>query len=98
MGILQSHPGLLISMWVVMALVGLTIIGKLIGQLRMTSDWEAIARIITRPVLTDLFPLILLSWLTVLDSTHILIRIWFYAAAVAIVIRSLLELGRLIRR
>jgi hypothetical protein len=98
MEILHSHLGMLISMWVVMTLVGLTIIAKLIGQLRTATDWDAIARVISRPVLTDLFPLILLSMLTTLDGTHILVRIWFYAVAVAIVIRSLVALGRSIKK
>jgi hypothetical protein len=98
MGILQSHLGMLISMWVVMILIGLTIVAKLISQLRTATDWDAIARAISRPVLTDLFPLILLSMLTTLDGTHILVRVWFYAVAVAIVIRSLVELGRNIKK
>ncbi len=98
MGIIQSHLGMLISMWVVMILVGLTIIASLINQLRTKTDWDEIAKVFTRPVLMDLFPLILLSLLTTIDPTHILVRIFFYAAAVAIVIRSLLALGNAIRR
>ncbi|QSO46768.1 hypothetical protein [Alicyclobacillus mengziensis] len=92
------HEGMLIAMWVVMIAIGLEIVVALAMGLRGKANMREMAEVVTRPVLFDLFPLIILSILTMLDGTHILVLIWFYVAAVLIIIRVLLALSTHLRR
>ncbi|QSO51970.1 hypothetical protein JZ785_24945 [Alicyclobacillus curvatus] len=92
------HEGMLIAMWVVMIAIGLEILITLAVGLRGKANISEMAQVVTRPVLFDLIPLIVLSWLTVLDDTHILVLIWYYVAAVLIIVRVLLALSNQLRR
>ncbi|MCL6453318.1 MAG: hypothetical protein K6T78_06750 [Alicyclobacillus sp.] len=98
LGVIASHPGMLIAMWVALVAVGVDILVRLINSLRGSLDAEQLAVAVTRPVLTDLFPLILLSVLSALRGTHLYILIWFYVAVVLIVIRVLVRLAKALRR
>lgn len=98
LGIIASHEGMLIALWVVLIAIGLEIAVYLVSCLRGKADIEEMAKVVTRPVLFDLVPLIILSMLTAIDGTHILILIWYYVAAVLIVIRALLHLSVHLRR
>lgn len=92
--VIANHLGILIAMWVVLILLGLGILIRLVVGLRGSVTMTDLATTITRPLLLDVLPLILLAWLTTIDNTGILLRIWYYAAAVVIVLRELLSLAR----
>ncbi|WP_067932162.1 hypothetical protein [Alicyclobacillus kakegawensis] len=94
MSILLGDNAMLIAFEVVLALIALRILVTAALDLRGTVDWSEWARLVTRPMLTDALPLILLSWLTTVDPTHVVAQAWFYVAAALIVIRTLLELLR----
>ncbi|WP_067619040.1 hypothetical protein [Alicyclobacillus acidiphilus] len=98
LAIIHSHVGLLYSMRIVLIAVALTVIANLITQLRGSINWTAVAESVTRPILVDILPLILLSWLTALDPTGVLIRIWYYVAAAVILIRSIVTLVNYLRK
>lgn len=93
LGVIASHEGMLVAMWIVLIALGLEMVIYLATHLRHKSDIDDMSKVVTRPVLFDLVPLIILSLLTALDGTHILMLIWYYAAAVLIVLRVLLRLG-----
>lgn len=92
--VIANHLGMLIAMWVVLILLGLGILIRLVVGLRGSVTMTDLATTITRPLLLDVLPVILLAWLTTIDNTGILLRIWYYAAAVVIVLRELLSLAR----
>ncbi|KPV39909.1 hypothetical protein [Alicyclobacillus ferrooxydans] len=98
LGIIASHEGMLVAMWVVMVAIGLEIVVYLATRLRRKADIGEMAEAVTRPVLFDIFPLIILSMLRAIDGTHILLLIWYYVAAVLIIIRALLRLSANLRR
>lgn len=98
LGVIATHSGMLMAMWIVLIAIGVDILVHLVTALRGRADLDDLAKAVTRPVLLDLLPLILLSLLTALDGTHILVLIWYYVAAVLIVIRTLLHLSKLLKR
>jgi len=98
MGLIAAHNAMLVCLWIVLALVGLTIVAKTVTGLRGKLNLAQLAETLTRPILLDIFPLILLSWLTAIDGTHILMLIWYFAAALVIAVRTLMELLQLLRK
>ncbi|MCF8566207.1 hypothetical protein LLE49_15885 [Alicyclobacillus tolerans] len=98
MAVIGDHLGMLVAMWIVMILVGLEALIFVLTSLRGQTDMAEVAKAVTRPVLLDLLPLILLSLLTLIDHTGVLVRIWFYVAAAAIAIRALMALARGLQR
>lgn len=98
LGIIHSHLGMLYTMWVVLIVVAIAILAQLVKQLHDSANWEQISEMVTRPMLYDILPLLILSWLTATDPTGILLRIWYYVAAVTIIIRSLIAISKFVRR
>lgn len=97
LGVIASHLGMLIAMWVVLILIGLGIVIRLVVGLRGSVTMTDLATTITRPILLDVLPLILLAMLTAIDGTGILMRIWYYAAAVVIILRELMNIARALK-
>lgn len=95
--IISSHPGMEIMMWIVLIAIGLDILLVLVQNLRGTANIDGLATAVTKPLLYDVLPLIILSWLVAIDGSGFLIRIWYYAAAVLIILRVLLNLSKLVR-
>lgn len=96
-GVIAGHLGMLIAMWVVLIVIGCSIVARLLTAVRRSKQLGELAEAVTRPLLLDVLPLILLSLLTVIDPTHVLIRIWYYLAAVLIIVRQLMLLGRMLK-
>ena len=88
-----SHLGMLVAMWIVLILIGLAIVVRLVVGLRGSVSLSDLATTVTRPLLVDVLPLLILAVLTGIDGTHILMRIWYYAAAVLIVLRELMTIA-----
>lgn len=88
-----SHLGMLVAMWIVLILIGLAIVVRLVVGLRGSVSLSDLATTVTRPLLVDVLPLLILAVLTGIDGTHILMRIWYYAAAVLIVLRELMNIA-----
>lgn len=98
LGVIHSHVGMLYTMWVVLIVVALAVVAKLVTQLRLSANWDQIGEIVTRPMLLNILPLIILSWLTAVDPTGIFIRIWYYVVAVVIIVRSLIAISKFVRK
>jgi Na+/phosphate symporter len=98
MNVIHGNNSMMITLWIVLILVGLNILMQLLTALRGSANIEDLSVKVTRPVLMEVFPLIILSWLTALDGTHILILIWYYVAAVLIALRALMSLGSALKR
>jgi hypothetical protein len=96
--IILGHLGMLIALRVVLVLIAIRILAGIVTGLRGSVDWNGLARTVTRPLLIDVLPLILLSWLLAVDPTHIVVRVWYYVAAAVIAIRILMELINLVRK
>lgn len=97
MEMIAHHLGMLVSMWVVLIAIAVSIVVRIVTGLRTSTKIAELAEIVTRPILLDVLPLVLLSLITVLDPTHILVRIWYYVAAALIVLRELLLLGKKVK-
>lgn len=97
LGIISSNLGMLIAMWVVLVLVGLTVLINLVAALRgpVTGD---LSEVMTKPVLQDIFPLIVLSWLTALDPTKVIVLIAWYVMALLIAVKALMKLANLLQK
>lgn len=93
LSIILAHAAMLLAFQVVLVLVGLTMVVKIVSQLRTSKQLETLADIVTRPVLLEVFPLILISLLSAVTGAHVIVLIFYYLAALLIVIRSLLELS-----
>ncbi len=94
MGVIgYHHLGMLIAMWIVLIAIGCTIVVRVLQGLRRSTNIGELAEAVTRPMVFDVLPLIILSLLTLIDPTGILIRIWYYVAAVLIVARQLMLLS-----
>lgn len=98
LGVILSHAAMLLTFRVVLVVVGLTVVFQLISHIRKNENVGKLAEIVTRPVLVDIFPLILLSMLTAVDPTHVIVLIFYYLAALLIIIRALLELSNALKR
>jgi hypothetical protein len=98
LSIIAAHTPMLIALWVVLILIGLTIVARLLLGLRNSIAVSDLATAVTRPLLLDVLPLLIASWLTTIDPTHVLIPIWYYVIAVVISIRQLMELGNILRK
>ncbi|MDQ0191139.1 hypothetical protein JI721_03275 [Alicyclobacillus cycloheptanicus] len=98
LSIIASHTAMLIALWVVLILIGLTIVVRLLLGLRSSTAVADLATAVTRPLLVDVLPMLIVSWLTTIDPTHVLILIWYYVIAVVISVRQLLELGNIVRK
>lgn len=97
MAVIASHLGMLVAMWIVLILIGLAIVVQLVIGLRGSVSVADLATTLTRPLLVDVLPLIILALLTSIDGTFILIRIWYYAAAVVIVVRELMNIANALK-
>ncbi|GMA51587.1 hypothetical protein GCM10025857_29440 [Alicyclobacillus contaminans] len=97
MGIIAGNMAMHITMLVVLALIGLNILVQVYTSLRGSADLTQLSNAFTQPVLYDVFPLILLSLLSTLDPSHFLVLIWYYAAAVLVAIKTMLQLARVLR-
>jgi len=98
LSVIAGNSGMELAMWVVLIATGLGILVRLLTSLRGKTDIDKLATAVTRPVLVDILPLIILSWLTVLDGTHFLMLIWYYVAAVLVIIRVLMQLASMLRK
>lgn len=98
LSVITGNSGMELAMWIVLIATGLEILVRLLTGLRGTADVNRLATSVTRPLIVDILPLILLSWLTVLDGTNFLILIWYYVAAVVIIIRVLMQLASMLRK
>lgn len=98
LSIIHAHVGLLYTMWIVLIATAVTIVAKLATHFHGTANWDEIGETVTRPMLTSILPLLILSWLTAIDPTGVLIRIWYYVAAAVIVIRALITLFGYLKR
>ncbi|OFW75250.1 MAG: hypothetical protein A2201_09490 [Alicyclobacillus sp. RIFOXYA1_FULL_53_8] len=97
MGVIASHLGMLVALWVVLILLGLSIVVRVVTGLKGTLVLADLATAVTRPLLVDVLPLILLALLMGIDGTHTLVRIWYYVAAVLIALREVVALGRVLQ-
>lgn len=99
-GVIASHLGLYIAMLVVLVVIGLNVLVTLIQSLRVGANISGLADVLTRPMLFAIIPLLVLSWLMALDPTpyHIVIRIWYYLAALFIILENLMALGNQLQR
>jgi hypothetical protein len=98
LSIIHGNFAMMVTMWIVLILVGLNILMQLLTALRGNANIDDLSTKVTRPVLMEVFPLIILSWLTVIDGTQILLLIWYYVAAVLIALRALMSLGSALKR
>jgi hypothetical protein len=98
LSVILAHQAMKVTMLVVLALIGLNIVVNILMTLRGTADLGDLASVATRPLLFDILPLILLSLLTTLDPTKLLILIWYYLAALLIAIRTVLDLGKALKK
>ncbi|MFX4301073.1 hypothetical protein ACOJUR_02165 [Alicyclobacillus tolerans] len=98
MNIILHHPAMLTMLWVFLVPIGLTVIFRIVNELRGKFDLEKVATLLTRPILMDIFPLLLLGLLMLADPTHVVILIWYFVAAIAIALRALVELVRQLRQ
>ena len=98
MVIIAHHFGMLVAAWVALGLLGLSILAKLAVSLQGGTQIGAVTDTVTRPVLMSAVPLIILSWLTMVDPTHIVAMFWYYLASVLIAVRSLLEIFQALKR
>lgn len=92
MGIISDHLGMLVAMWVVLVSIGLT---ALIQVVRGIQGKVAVGTLVddaTRPILFDVLPLLVIAYLSHIDPTHIVAFIWYYVAAVLIVVRAVQNL------
>ncbi|MBX5435736.1 MAG: hypothetical protein IRZ33_00805 [Alicyclobacillaceae bacterium] len=89
MSVIAGHIGMEIALWVVLGLIGLGVLLRLLQNLRGSVNVSDLVHLVTRPILHDVFPLILLSWLRTIDPTHVVMIVWYYLAAVLIVIRAI---------
>jgi hypothetical protein len=95
--VILANSTMLITFQVVLILLGLGAIANIVKSWNTSVDVSNLASFITRPVLTEVFPLILLSLLTAVDPTHFVVLIFYYLAALLIAIRILLELGKVLK-
>lgn len=98
MGIIIHNLGMLVSMWIVLGLIALNALVGLIAQLRGKTNLGALSELVTRPILLDVFPLILIALLTRLPNFQLVMLIWYYVAAILIAIRSLMALGKTLKK
>ncbi|MFB5192458.1 hypothetical protein [Alicyclobacillus fastidiosus] len=98
LSIILSHASMLLAFQVVLIALGLNMIVKLVMNLRKSDQVSTLADVITRPVLTEVFPLIIISLLTMVDPTQVIVLIFYYLAALFIVVRALLEIGKLLKK
>lgn len=97
-GIIHAHSAMLVTMWIVLILVGLNILIQLLTALRGSVNIDDLSTKATRPVLMEVFPLIIIAALTSIDGTHILILIWYYVAAILVALHALMSLGSSLKR
>lgn len=97
LGIIHGNPSMLLAMQVVLVLIGLTIVVRMVMSLRTGVNVSDLAGYVLNPVLYEIFPLILISLLTIFDPTKVLVMIAYYLAALLIAIRALLELAGLVK-
>ncbi|GMA61959.1 hypothetical protein NZD89_19745 [Alicyclobacillus fastidiosus] len=98
LSIILSNAAMLLAFQVVLIVLGLNMIVKLLMNLRKSEQVSTLADVITRPVLTDVFPLIIISLLTMVDPTHVIALIFYYLAALFVVVRALLELSKTLKK
>jgi uncharacterized membrane protein len=98
LSVIAAHQAMKLTMLIVLALIGLNIVVGLLMTLRGSADLGDLAGLATRPLLYDVLPLILLSLLTTLDPTKLLVLIWYYLAALLIAIRTVLDLGKALKK
>ncbi|QQE79845.1 hypothetical protein [Alicyclobacillus sp. SO9] len=98
LNVIAAHAGMLVMMWIVLIATGVEMLVYLAQNLRQKSDIRSAAKAVTEPLVFSILPLLILSWLTAIDGTGILIRIWYYVAAVLLVIRALIQLTTAIQK
>ncbi|GEO25018.1 hypothetical protein AAC03nite_08030 [Alicyclobacillus acidoterrestris] len=98
LSVLSAHAAMLLTFQIVLIVLGLTVVVNIVSNLWKGASLSGVGDIVTRPVLTGVFPLIIISLLTQVDPTHIIVLIFYYLAAVCIVIRALFELARSLRK
>jgi cytochrome b561 len=96
--LIAHHLGMLVALWIVLILTGVNLVVQVIKGLTGPGSWQEMANAATHPLLYHILPLILLAGLTTLDPTHFLILIWYYLAALLIVVVDLLNLSQYIKR
>lgn len=98
MGVIAANQGLMITMWVVLVAIGLTALVNIARGLQGKFAVGEMADAVTRPMLLDVLPLIIIALLTKIDPTHVIVLIWYYVAAILIIIRNLLKLAQNLNR
>lgn len=98
LSVILSTPVMLLSFQVLLALMGLLAIARIVKELRGRTNFEELAAIITRPVLTRVFPVILLALLTAIDPTHVIVLVFFYLAELFIAVHTIIELGHALKK
>ena len=93
MVVILHHQIMLIALWVVLCAIALSIVVRILTNLRGTVNFAALAESVTRPLLMDVLPLLILSWLTRFDPTHVVVLVWYYVVAVLIILKVLSNLG-----
>lgn len=97
MSIIAASLAMKIALWVVLIAVGLEVLAQLYTGLRTRVGAASLATSVTRPLLVDVLPLLLLALLTRIDPSHFLILVWYYLAAALIAIRALQALSKLLQ-
>jgi hypothetical protein len=98
LNIITGHAGMLLALQVVLVIIGLNVLGRLLLSFKGSSGIDELAGLLTRPALYYVFPLIVISWLTVVDPTHLLVLIAYYLAALLIGIAELLSLIDIVKQ
>lgn len=96
--LIAHHLGMLVSLWIVLILTGVNLLVQVIKGLTGQGSWHEMASAATHPLLYHILPLVLLAGLTTLDPTHFLVLIWYYLAALLVIISDLLNLSQYIKR
>ncbi|MCL6517756.1 hypothetical protein [Alicyclobacillus sp.] len=98
LALISHHLGMLVALWIVLILTGLNLVVQVIKGLTGRGSWQDMASAATHPLLHHILPLLILAGLTTLDPTHFLILIWYYLAALLVIIADLLNLSQYIKR
>lgn len=97
LSLILAHETTLLTFQVVLIVLGLNAVVKILMNLRNTTG-ESLVTALTRPVLMEIFPLILISLFAAVDPTHVIVWIFYYLTALAMVIKALLDLAGLLRK
>ncbi|MCL6592965.1 MAG: hypothetical protein K6T31_03235 [Alicyclobacillus sp.] len=98
LSVISHHLGMLVSLWIVLLLTGVHLLVQVVKGLTGKGSWGDMAHAATHPVVFHILPLLILAGLTTLDPTHFLVLIWYYVAALLVILHTVLQLAADVKR